>query len=82
MLKIGQNWGKIANYPPNAQHRFAPLSRRYNIADYRIIYTSSVRRIFERGGGGGGGGQEFENYKHQNEIFSAQNQVRFLPKIR
>ena len=25
MLKIGQNWGKIANYPPNAQQRFAPL---------------------------------------------------------
>ena len=26
MLKIGQNRGKIANYPPNAQQRFAPLS--------------------------------------------------------
>ena len=25
MLKIGQNSGKIANYPPNAQQRFAPL---------------------------------------------------------
>ena len=25
MLKIGQNWGKIANYPPNAQERSAPL---------------------------------------------------------
>ena len=27
MLKIGQNWNKIANYPPppNAQQRFAPL---------------------------------------------------------
>ena len=25
MLKIGQNWGKIANYPPNAQQKFAPL---------------------------------------------------------
>ena len=24
-LKIGQNWGKIANYPPNAQQRLAPL---------------------------------------------------------
>ena len=23
MLKIGQNWGKIANYPPNAQQRSA-----------------------------------------------------------
>ena len=26
MLKIGQIWGKIANYPLNAQQRFAPLS--------------------------------------------------------
>ena len=25
MLKIGQNWGKIANYPPNAQQSSAPL---------------------------------------------------------
>ena len=25
MLKIGKNWGKIANYPPNAQQKFAPL---------------------------------------------------------
>ena len=27
MLKIGQYWAKIANYPPNAQQRFAPLPR-------------------------------------------------------
>ena len=26
MLKIGQNWGKIANYHRNAQQNFAPLS--------------------------------------------------------
>ena len=25
MLKIGQNWVKIANYPPNAQQRSTPL---------------------------------------------------------
>ena len=25
MLKIGQNWGNIANYPPSAQQRSAPL---------------------------------------------------------
>ena len=25
MLKIGQNWGKTANYPPNAQQRSALL---------------------------------------------------------
>ena len=24
MLKIWQNWGKIANYAPNAQQRFSP----------------------------------------------------------
>ena len=24
-LEIAQNWGKIANYPPNAQQRWAPL---------------------------------------------------------
>ena len=28
MLKIGQNWGKIANYPLNAQQRSAPLDFR------------------------------------------------------
>ena len=26
MLKTRQNWGKIANYPPNAQQRSAPLA--------------------------------------------------------
>ena len=26
MLKIGQNWGKIADFPPNAQQRSAPLN--------------------------------------------------------
>ena len=26
MLKIGQNWGKITNYTPNAQQRSAPLT--------------------------------------------------------
>ena len=25
MMKIGQNWGEIANYPPYAQQRSAPL---------------------------------------------------------
>ena len=25
MLKIGQNWGKTANYPPYAQQKSAPL---------------------------------------------------------
>ena len=31
MLKVGQNWGKITNYPPNAQQRFAPLGLCTNI---------------------------------------------------
>ena len=31
MLKKGQNWGKIANYPPNTQQRFAPLSEVVNV---------------------------------------------------
>ena len=26
MLKIGQNWGEIANYPPNTQQRSTPLA--------------------------------------------------------
>ena len=28
MLKIGQNWGKMVNYPPNARQRYAPLGPR------------------------------------------------------
>ena len=31
MLKIEQNWGKIANYPPNAQQRSAPLVEHYSL---------------------------------------------------
>ena len=27
MLKISQNWGKIANYPPNAEQKFAPVTQ-------------------------------------------------------
>ena len=36
MLKIGQNSGKIANYPPNVQQRFASLvqvSSFFNVAN-------------------------------------------------
>ena len=33
MLKIGQNWGKIANYSPNAQQKSAPLA-------FGLIYVS------------------------------------------
>ena len=32
MLKIGQNWGKMANYSPIAQKRFAPLTLRLSKA--------------------------------------------------
>ena len=32
MLKIGKNWGKIANYPPNAQQRSAPLVATVRVA--------------------------------------------------
>ena len=35
MLKLGQNWGKIANYPPNGQQRFAPL---ITMTRYRFRY--------------------------------------------
>ena len=41
MLKIGQNWGKIANYPPNAQQRSAPLLMYLNLrqhAFFQVIY--------------------------------------------
>ena len=47
MLKIGQNWGKIANYPPNAQQRSAPLRTMhvmYNtIAELNLEYNYSIR---------------------------------------
>ena len=37
MLKIGQNWGKIANYlPPHAQQKFAPL----------VVYEYAIVRFF------------------------------------
>ena len=32
MLKIGQNWGKIANYPLNAQQRSALLTIAINFS--------------------------------------------------
>ena len=37
MLKIGQNWGKIANYPHNAQQRSAPLHP--NLSIHSILKT-------------------------------------------
>ena len=41
MLKIGQNWGKIANYPPNAQQRSAPL-----LAAITDVTKGDARGIF------------------------------------
>ena len=57
MLKIGQNWGKIANYPPNAQQRLAPLnpltkfetvlrSLRNNFATLKLL-TQSIKPFDE-----------------------------------
>ena len=42
MLKIGQNWGKIANYPPNAHQRSAPLPADFQhktIQRTKIVHT-------------------------------------------
>ena len=55
MLKIGQNWGKIANYPPpNAQQRSAPLpfgNSAYTPLWLSIplelhIYPLAIRKLF------------------------------------
>ena len=66
MLKTGQNWGKIANYPPNAQQRSAPL---HEEADQRLFlhvkhvtkssdshFIKTVDTIGVARGGRGGGG--------------------------
>ena len=37
MVKIGQNWGKIANYPPNAQHKSASLQVA-NVCSVCVLY--------------------------------------------
>ena len=39
MLKIGQNWGKFANYPPNAQQTSAPL---FAVQSQRCLRRVSV----------------------------------------
>ena len=41
MLKIGQNWGKIANCPPNAQQKFAPLVFQFLLASSRTTITNN-----------------------------------------
>ena len=47
MLKIEQNWGKIANYPPNTQQRFAPLATRIPILG-APIYVTAILKIKTR----------------------------------
>ena len=50
MLKIEQNRGKIANYPPNAQQRFAPLgvARIFDCGANRKSHAMMSSEIFER----------------------------------
>ena len=44
MLKIGQNWGKIANYPPNAQQRSTLMSRSVrDIVDRKTFLLGSQK---------------------------------------
>ena len=39
MFEIGQNWGKIANYPPNAQHKSARLA----VTRYTLYHNAPIR---------------------------------------
>ena len=49
MLKIGQNWGKIANYPPNAQQRSALLRTAIeNIYIIRRLQRDYIRMSFAK----------------------------------
>ena len=45
MLKIGQNWGKIANYPPppNAQQKLASLTVVFSYDNYSFTQLPSHR---------------------------------------
>ena len=44
MLKIGQNWGKIANYRPNAQQRLAPLVGLLQLSAKEMVSESCKKR--------------------------------------
>ena len=44
MLKIGQNWGKIANYPPNAQYKSA-LLKSTNCLWSRSVQCTYTQRV-------------------------------------
>ena len=47
MLKIKQNWGKIANYPPNAQQRSVPLLKMVlcERANWRMKRHKTLQKI-------------------------------------
>ena len=49
MFKIERNWGKIANYPPNAQQRLAPLSAGMAVgyAMPQFLLKSTVSHFYE-----------------------------------
>ena len=42
MLKIEQNWGKTANYPPNALQRSAPMLHSTVIAGLTRVFCLHV----------------------------------------
>ena len=48
MLKIGKNWGKIANYPPNAQHKLAPLALGINLVARDSPFLPYFKNIKQR----------------------------------
>ena len=50
-LKIVQNWGKIANYPPNAQQRSAPLAASLSSAllrDFEIVIPEKMQLLIDK----------------------------------
>ena len=42
IFNIGQNWGKIENYPPNVQHKSAPLLYPYTKKLFRKTFVQYV----------------------------------------
>ena len=46
MFKIEQNWDKIANYPPNAQHKSAPLGKAWEFVTFTGITFSRLRQLY------------------------------------
>ena len=48
MLEVGQNWSKIANYPPNAQHKSAPLTAVIKLWETKITHTTLIMQTISR----------------------------------